>query len=70
MRTLVLNEPSSKYFGKKYPTQVAKYIVLTKRIGVSCPNALILLKMLWYMEEESRGDSFYQSIEKNEWPNE
>jgi hypothetical protein len=68
MRQLIKDSPSKEYFESNYETLVKNYNVLVGRLGVDCPNAKLILKMIWIDEEGKRGQAFYDSINTNNWP--
>lgn len=67
MKNLVTNSPSKEYFEAIYRNITTQYNTLTKKMGPSCPNAMLLLKFIWIQEVAKDGHNFFRRIEENDW---
>ena len=67
MRDLLLKEEPRSFFIKRYPTIVGNYFLLSEKIGINCPNALLLLKMLWISENNKDEKAWQQRLANNDW---
>lgn len=67
MKSLLDKEEAKAFFTKKYPSLVANYLLLVRKIGPNCPNALLLLKTLWVFEENENKDKWQERLKNNDW---